>query len=306
MRPLLLCYDGSDDARSAMVTAARVLPGHEAIVLHVSASRIDWGIAPALGPMLAMQDVDDALIEQGRELLEEGLACAREAGFQATGEFRTTGGAVWRTIVDVADEADVAGIVAGSHGLRLRDRLPLGSVAHGLVTHARRPVLITHAGDEIPDGDHDIRRVLLAYDGSPVADAAIDAIPGLLGTEVDVDVAVVWRRAEDLDNGLRARARDLSEHGAERVRELGCQAVPLSAATTSGTGDMLLQLAREIQADVIVMGTHGYGFATRALLGSTAHFLVQRSTLPILVVPPPVGVVGSADAPVEQHASAPA
>jgi nucleotide-binding universal stress UspA family protein len=49
---------------------------------------------------------------------------------------------VWRAILDVADQHDVAVIVAGSRGLSGITSLVLGSVSHGLANHAHRPLLI--------------------------------------------------------------------------------------------------------------------------------------------------------------------
>jgi nucleotide-binding universal stress UspA family protein len=42
--------------------------------------------------------------------------------------------------------------------------------------------------------------------------------------------------------------------------------------------------AKEKQADLIVVGSHGRGIVDRALLGSVAHGVLQRSHLPVLVV----------------------
>jgi nucleotide-binding universal stress UspA family protein len=43
-------------------------------------------------------------------------------------------------------------------------------------------------------------------------------------------------------------------------------------------------LAREIHADLIIIGTHGRRGLARALLGSVAENVIRTSTLPILVI----------------------
>jgi universal stress protein A len=48
----------------------------------------------------------------------------------------------------------------------------------------------------------------------------------------------------------------------------------------------ILSTARDIDADLIVMGTRGRGALVRALLGSTAAAVLQGTTLPVMVVPP--------------------
>ena len=48
--------------------------------------------------------------------------------------------------------------------------------------------------------------------------------------------------------------------------------------------DEIVQLAREQQADLIVMATHGRGFVAHALLGSTAERVVRHAPCPVLTV----------------------
>ena len=46
----------------------------------------------------------------------------------------------------------------------------------------------------------------------------------------------------------------------------------------------IMKQASENSADLIVMGTHGYGMFTDALMGGTARRVVRRSQIPVLVV----------------------
>ena len=48
--------------------------------------------------------------------------------------------------------------------------------------------------------------------------------------------------------------------------------------------DKILETAEEIDADLIVMGTHGYGMVKDALVGGTARRIVRRSPVPVMVV----------------------
>jgi universal stress protein A len=45
------------------------------------------------------------------------------------------------------------------------------------------------------------------------------------------------------------------------------------------------KLARRLPADVIVMGTHGRGRATRLLFGSTTRGVLKRASVPVVIVP---------------------
>lgn len=49
----------------------------------------------------------------------------------------------------------------------------------------------------------------------------------------------------------------------------------------------MIELARELQPDMIVVGSHGFGAVMRLLLGSVSTQLIRTSPVPVLVVPAP-------------------
>jgi len=52
-------------------------------------------------------------------------------------------------------------------------------------------------------------------------------------------------------------------------------------------GETILEYARENGAGLIAVSTHGHGGIRRLVIGSTADYILHRSTLPVLVVRPP-------------------
>jgi nucleotide-binding universal stress UspA family protein len=55
---------------------------------------------------------------------------------------------------------------------------------------------------------------------------------------------------------------------------------------TGDARDLINQTAKEISADLIVMGTHGRRGVTRALLGSVTETVVRTAPCPVLTVRP--------------------
>jgi nucleotide-binding universal stress UspA family protein len=49
----------------------------------------------------------------------------------------------------------------------------------------------------------------------------------------------------------------------------------------------ILEQAEQLKPDVIIMGTHSKGFIAQTFLGSVAHNVLQRSTIPVYVIPLP-------------------
>ena len=51
--------------------------------------------------------------------------------------------------------------------------------------------------------------------------------------------------------------------------------------------ELILSKARELECDVIVMGTHSKGILANTFLGSTAKRVLRRSRKPVLIIPLP-------------------
>ena len=146
-RPILLCYDGSENAKEAVRHAAAVFPGRGAVVLFV------WQPASSalLNRLIARHDdlhettarVDAANADAAEQIADEGARLAREHGFRSveTKIERCEGGA-WMAIAHAAQSADVTDVVIGLIG-HSQDRAGApGSVALSVVNRCRRPVLV--------------------------------------------------------------------------------------------------------------------------------------------------------------------
>ncbi|XP_066351792.1 universal stress protein PHOS34-like isoform X3 [Miscanthus floridulus] len=49
---------------------------------------------------------------------------------------------------------------------------------------------------------------------------------------------------------------------------------------------VICHMADKLGADVLVMGSHGYGFFKRALLGSVSDYCLRNASCPVLIVKP--------------------
>lgn len=149
--------------------------------------------------------------------------------------------------------------------------------------------------------------VIVGYDGSPVASAAIDA-GALLLPGSHAWITHLWMpplASETLRHRLRAIARDVNEfmdmveqegnREAERLvamgvtlaRAAGWDAEPLVKRTWGAEGLRLAQIAELMQADLVVIGSRGLG-GSRAVLGSVSDTLVHYTARPVLVIPHPL------------------
>jgi nucleotide-binding universal stress UspA family protein len=143
--PLILCYDGSADARHAISRAGGLFAGRRALVVTVwqpTAAPGALGFAGETAGMVDLFALDRAASEAGGRLADEGVRIAQEAGLPAEPVAVQSAGPVWKSIVEIADRADAATIVMGSRGLTGLRAMLLGSVSSAVVHHADRPTLI--------------------------------------------------------------------------------------------------------------------------------------------------------------------
>ena len=82
--------------------------------------------------------------------------------------------------------------------------------------------------------------------------------------------------------GLREEHRHIQALAAE-VADEGVEVTPLLIA--GATVEKILSEAEEVDADLVVAGTHGHGAFHRALLGSVSEGLVRHARVPLLIVP---------------------
>jgi len=149
-RPLLLCYDGSEDAKHAIREAAHLFGPRPALVLSVwqdvaAMPAFAWAGAAALPDL---DEVFAAARDGAGRMAEDGAGIARAAGFEVTPVVAEATGPVWSAIVQAAEEHDAGVVVLGSRGLTGLKSVLLGSVSSGVVHHAGRPAFVVPHGSD--------------------------------------------------------------------------------------------------------------------------------------------------------------
>ena len=133
--------------------------------------------------------------------------------------------------------------------------------------------------------------MVLGYDGSESANAALAATIAR-SKERGAKVVVVfgfyvtpWGGTGE--GSIREAMEQVGSDAVERaVTDLEAAGVEASwRIVEAKPADALIQVAEEVGADTIVVGTVGESPISGALLGSVVLRLVQRSSIPLLVVP---------------------
>jgi nucleotide-binding universal stress UspA family protein len=146
-RPVVLCFDGSEQAANAISEAGALLDGGPAVVFQAwepIAKAMDRH--PAIrwpDSLISMEpEVDAAAAKHARELVEQGVEVARSAGFSPEPVVSRADYGVWVAISEFAKDRDARAIVLGSHGLSTARPFGAGSVARALLEHCERPMIV--------------------------------------------------------------------------------------------------------------------------------------------------------------------
>lgn len=133
------------------------------------------------------------------------------------------------------------------------------------------------------------RTVVVGFDGSPAATRAAERAAAIVGGSgllilVAVERAVSSRGIlsepllesdEDLAVELHRQAQDRLRDGHPRQ---------LTLLRRGDPAEVLMDVAREYDADLVVVGRRGRDFAARVLLGSVATRIVANAACDVLVV----------------------
>lgn len=292
----VLCpTDFSDCAFKAVRHASAIARWHGADlhVLHVAVDVV--APAQATGGPMPLVIVRETSAEIERRLHDWlGEAGVPDAGTTVVAR----DGEPARAIVRYTREAAIDVVVLGTEGLNRVERAALGSVAERVLHHAPCPVLTIPPGAE-KASEHPavaFERILCAVDFSEQSQAAVAMALSIARenqgnltllhvletlTEEEARLVAHYRVGEFVEMRRRELAAELKTLIPDSARPW-CKAVVL--VELGRPAQIILRVAKEAGADLIVMGSQGHSGLTAAIFGSATHTVVHRATVPVLTV----------------------
>lgn len=235
------------------------------------------------------------MTETMRGTLEEELAwwAAREIAGDTGAVTELREGPVVPTILEAARDSRADLVVIASHGKSGFERLALGSVTEKVLRKAPCPVLVVPARGEESPRPFPLRRVVCATDFSEPSSRAVEYARFFADTSrapLSLVTVIDWPFGETTGSDpVSTLRRNLEQEAAESLNALarrGAGEPPAEIVVRHGRpGREILHVARECQADLIVLGVSGRGAVDLALLGSTAHQVLREAPCPVLAVP---------------------
>jgi nucleotide-binding universal stress UspA family protein len=201
------------------------------------------------------------------------------------------GESVWACVDKILGDRDIDLMILGTHGRTGTMKLLLGSVAEEIFRRASVPVLTI--GPSVRKGAHSggrSHRVLFATDFTQEAQAAApyaismaqqnEARLLLLHVMRDPDPKAAGKIAQDSAANVMHQLYEIVPNAAE----LWCR--PEATVRFGNPADRILETAKELNADLIVLGVRdAAGRLGAAHLGrTTAHKVVAHAACPVLTI----------------------
>ena len=141
-QPVMLCYDGSEEAAEAITYAGRLLSGWAAVVVSAWKPIIEEELSAATKPPVGDPvEANERQRKAAVQFANQGVRLASSAGFEAEPLVVEADGPLWEAIEIVAEERNATLVVCGTRRSGVKAALPT-NLSTALVTHASRPVLV--------------------------------------------------------------------------------------------------------------------------------------------------------------------
>jgi hypothetical protein len=281
---LLLATDGSQHSEGAIREAIRLAKKCSSSLTVVSVIETNpefETIAP---------QVLEKMEKEARVHMEAVKARANKEGVDCSTAIHE-GEDSYQYIVDEAVKQKSSMIVMGRRGKKGLKRLVMGSTTSWTIGHAPCSVLVVPRAAQV-----ELKSIVVATDGSEYSTAAVSEAIGLAkrnSSKLTVIAVVPAELATPMEIDVALSQRDLIVGNEMQVAEQNAQAVKAAAqkegvsvqafVMSGKPADVIIEIAKEKSADLIVVGSHGRTGLDRLLMGSVAERVIVLSDSAVLV-----------------------
>jgi nucleotide-binding universal stress UspA family protein len=272
-KDILVYADATPACAARLDIAALLATAHDAHLVALHVDTVPFMPADVLGTGVTAELIDwqVRMRKERTEIVQKSVKAAEQRQ-GVSFEWRKVEGLIHDTLLDQGRYADL--IVVSQDGSLTDLETPVDPRTGVIAISAGRPVLVVPRKYE---GKTCGKRVLVAWKPSAEATRAVhDALPILQKADAVTVMRVNPDRGEPAHNPGFDLATHLARHGVKVT------AMPVSAPDQSA-GDIIIQKAAELQADLIVMGAYGHSRLRELVFGGATRSLLQAPPVPVLM-----------------------
>ncbi len=279
-RKILVAVDGSESSRNAFSQACKIVREDKSWITVIT-------VIPLYQDQIEVLSIKEKV---ARKLREEGakiISVIEELARQEDVFIRTRveEGVPFRSIIDLAEDGGYDLIVTGRHGITRFEKDLIGNVAARIIGHSSRDVLVVPGNSSVGWNS-----IVLATDGSRFSVAAADKAMDL-AKSYNGNIKVIC--SVDVTDEFLAQAPEVVERMVKEAKVFTqavkekADALNINIETFVREGEtfrVITDLAKQANADVIVMGSHGRTGVKKILMGSVTEKVIGYAPCPVLVV----------------------
>jgi nucleotide-binding universal stress UspA family protein len=272
-KDILVYADAAPGAAARLDAAAMLAATQKAHLVALHVDTIPYTPVDVLGAGVTVELIEWQMsMRKERSDAAQAAVKAAEQRHGAVFEWRKVEGVIDDTVIDQGRYAD---LIVLSQNADLTDlEAPVGTMAGNILMAAGRPVLVVPKDFK---GASIGRRILVAWKPSAEAARAVhDALPLLQQAEA----VTVMRVNPDADEPAHNPGADLATHLARHGVKVTVSPV---LAPDASAGTAIVDKARAIQADLIVMGAYGHSRLRELVFGGATRKMLQAPPLPVLM-----------------------
>ncbi|QDP95135.1 universal stress protein [Microlunatus elymi] len=284
---LVVGVDGSTGSARALEYAAAEAARGGLVLEIVNALDLPTDV-DFYGVRLAAPDIE-AMQSYAENLLNSARAKVSELHPEVTCETRYEIGNTSNVLIDASHGATA--MVLGTRGMGAAGRTFLGSVSTRLASDAKCPLFVINEDHDLPTSGP----VVVGVDDSEFSIAALRfAMEEAERRGVELRVVTAYRTPalaipvdSDVINNLHSSEQDGAEKLIAKVVAAARQADPINVrieevAVEAAPAEAIL--SQSADAQLIVVGSHGKGWAKRLFVGSVSRHVLHSAERPVAVV----------------------
>jgi len=296
LQRVLVPLDGSTFAEQALPTAETICRAYQASLTLVSVLQPHrWPrFLPAI--QTRQRQITESERENQQAYLNHVISHVYAHGNSLKVDYAISAGPVADQINVLACETEADLVVMSTGGHSGTGHWLMGSVASQMVKLTNKPVLLMRPESDGNGRSLQLRKLLVALDGSEFAERVLP-YARTLAAHFDSQILLlsvpevpeIWMYGAmgDAVEGLRVETETRMGQYLESITsKLGQEGLKARALVTgSGPARTIVSVSESEAVDLIMLATHGLGSMDQLFVGNVADRVVQNTCYPVLLVP---------------------